>query len=226
MPRTRRIAYRPSSVSHGGIGLAVEDHDTENVQSGHRDRYVHRDRVDRVAGTEQLHEMAGVRQADAPGLGELASRTDPGHERANLTGEFCLPGGVLQHETNPRGSGGTTTRSEPKPFSSAVGWVRAWPKRSGVRPASTPAPDRPGGTCWLNDERAGQTLFISRLGSVTPSIFPFPDRTSRFLCHVVYESRPYRGGTGGTRRYAASASRLGPAGGRHSSPSDAARRFP
>jgi hypothetical protein len=37
-------------------------------------------RVDPVAGTEQLHEMAGIRQADAPGLGELASRTDPCQE--------------------------------------------------------------------------------------------------------------------------------------------------
>src|ERR1700735_3604911 len=80
-------------------------------------------RVDRVAGTEQLHEMAGVRQADASGLGELASRNDPGQERANLTGDFCLPCGRLQHETNPRGRGGATTRSEPKPSSSAVGWV-------------------------------------------------------------------------------------------------------
>ena len=32
-------------------------------------------RVDRVAGIEQFHEAAGVRQADAPGRGELAPRT-------------------------------------------------------------------------------------------------------------------------------------------------------
>jgi hypothetical protein len=45
-------------------------------------------RVDRIAGTEQRHEMTGIRQADTPGLGELAARTDPGQERTNLNGEF------------------------------------------------------------------------------------------------------------------------------------------
>jgi hypothetical protein len=37
-------------------------------------------RVDRVAGTEQLHQMAGIRHAEAPGRGQLAFRTDPGQE--------------------------------------------------------------------------------------------------------------------------------------------------
>jgi hypothetical protein len=68
-------------------------------------------RVDRVAGTEQLHEMAGIRQADAPGRGELASRTGPGQERADLTGEFRFPGGVLQQQYPYRGRGEYSDRA-------------------------------------------------------------------------------------------------------------------
>jgi hypothetical protein len=52
-------------------------------------------RIDRVAGTEELHQVTGVRQADAPGRGQLASRTDPGQERTDLADEWRLPGGCL-----------------------------------------------------------------------------------------------------------------------------------
>ena len=68
-------------------------------------------RVDRVAGTEQLHQMAGVRQSDTPGRGELAPRAGPGQECADPHDEFRLPGGSLQHAFNPRGQGEATTRA-------------------------------------------------------------------------------------------------------------------
>jgi hypothetical protein len=55
--------------------------------------------------------MAGIRQADAPGRGELASRTGPGQERADLTGEFRLPGGVLQQQYPYRGRGEYSDRA-------------------------------------------------------------------------------------------------------------------
>jgi hypothetical protein len=53
-------------------------------------------RVDRVAGAEQFHQVAGVRQPDPAGLGELAPRTHPCHERADLPGQHRVFRGRLK----------------------------------------------------------------------------------------------------------------------------------